>query len=49
VRSSALKRHLFVLAAYLLFSLLLTYPLAFFFASHVPGDGGDDPAIAWNL
>jgi hypothetical protein len=49
VRSSALKRHLFVLAAYLLFSLLLTYPLPFFFASHVPGDGGDDPAIAWNL
>lgn len=32
-----------------LLSLLLTYPLAGHFFSHVPGDGGDDPALAWNL
>jgi hypothetical protein len=43
------RRHLLVLLAYLLLALLLTYPLAPHFADHLPGDGSDDPAIAWNL
>jgi hypothetical protein len=30
-------------------SLLLTWPLAAHFTTHVPGDGIDDPALAWNL
>jgi hypothetical protein len=37
------------LIAYLALALLLTYPLILNFATHVPGDGGDDPALAWNL
>src|SRR5512147_2946076 len=44
-----LRRHLWVLLAYLILSLLLTWPLVVQFASHVPGDGIDDPALAWNL
>jgi hypothetical protein len=38
-----------VLGAYLVLAMLLTYPLALSFLTHVPGDGGDDPAIVWNL
>lgn len=49
MRNPPLRRHLSILAGYLLLGLLLTYPLIFHFGSHVPGDGGDDPAIAWNL
>ena len=30
-------------------ALLLTWPLAARFATHVPGDGIDDPSLAWNL
>jgi len=30
-------------------SLLLTWPLAAQFTTHVPGDGIDDPSLAWNL
>ncbi|MGC8826934.1 MAG: hypothetical protein ACP5TV_08020, partial [Anaerolineae bacterium] len=41
--------HLTVLLIYILLSLLLTLPLAVRFTTHVPGDGGDDPALAWNL
>lgn len=41
--------HLMVLFTYILLSVLLTLPLALHFTSHVPGDGGDDPALAWNL
>jgi hypothetical protein len=37
------------LFAYLALSLLLTWPLAVHFGTHVPGDGIDDPALAWNL
>ncbi len=43
------KRHLVVIGVYALLALLLTYPLGLRFLSHVPGDGGDDPALAWNL
>ena len=44
-----MRRHLWVLAAYIGLSLLLTWPLAGHFAGHVPGDGIDDPSLAWNL
>jgi len=46
---SAWKRHLLVIGLYSLWALALTYPLALHFTTHVPGDGGDDPALAWNL
>ncbi|MFB0536701.1 MAG: interleukin-like EMT inducer domain-containing protein [Anaerolineae bacterium] len=46
---SAWKRHLLVIGLYSLLALVLTYPLALRFTTHVPGDGGDDPALAWNL
>ena len=36
-------------AAYFLLTLVLTYPLVLNFTTHVAGDGGDDPALAWNL
>jgi hypothetical protein len=48
-RRSALRRHLLALLLYSLLSLALTWPLLTQFASHVPGDGIDDPALAWNL
>ncbi len=44
-----LRRHLPVLLAYVGLSLLLTWPLILHFGSRVPGDGIDDPALAWNL
>jgi hypothetical protein len=34
---------------YSVLSLLLTWPLARHFTTHTPGDGIDDPALAWNL
>lgn len=37
------------LLAYTLLALALTWPLAAHFTTHVPGDGIDDPALAWNL
>jgi len=43
------RRHLLALLLYSLLGLALTYPLITQFASHVPGDGIDDPALAWNL
>ncbi len=46
---SAWKRHLLVIGLYSLLALVLTYPLALHFTTHVPGDGGDDPALTWNL
>jgi hypothetical protein len=36
-------------AAYLLLAVILTWPTAGQLTTHLPGDGGDDPAIAWNL
>ena len=37
------------LVAYFVLAVALTYPLILHFTTHVPGDGGDDPALAWNL
>jgi hypothetical protein len=50
MRSGALARtHLLILLVYLLLALLLTWPTVSHMATQLPGDGGDDPAIAWNL
>ena len=35
--------------AYFLLAIMLTWPTITNLATHLPGDGGDDPAIAWNL
>ena len=43
------RKHLAVLGVYTLLALALTWPLMLHFATHVPGDGGDDPALTWNL
>jgi hypothetical protein len=40
---------LFVLVGFTALALLLTWPAAARLASHVPGDGIDDPSLAWNL
>ncbi|MFN8453631.1 MAG: interleukin-like EMT inducer domain-containing protein [Anaerolineae bacterium] len=44
-----LRRDLAVLLIYGLLTLSLTWPTFTHFTTHLPGDGGDDPAIAWNL
>ena len=46
---SLLRRNLLILLAFSLLALALTWPLAAHIATHVPGDGIDDPALAWNL
>ena len=43
------RLHLLVLLAYILLGLLLTWPLAPHFGTHVPGNGVDDPPLTWNL
>jgi hypothetical protein len=43
------KLHLIVFTGYVLLVVLLTWPTASHLTTHFPGDGGDDPAIAWNL
>lgn len=35
--------------AYTVLGLVLTWPMAAHFLTHVPGDGIDDPSLAWNL
>ncbi len=42
-------RYVGVLSLYTLAALLLTWPLVRHFTTHVPGDGIDDPSLAWNL
>ena len=46
---SPVQSSLAVLAGYLLLGLVLTWPLAAHFTTHVLGDGIDDPSLAWNL
>ena len=52
-RSSHSPRHGWrtaaVLTCYTLLALILTWPLITAFTTHVPGDGIDDPSLAWNL
>lgn len=43
------RRETGILLAYLVLTLVLTYPLVLHFTTHVAGDGSDDPALAWNL
>lgn len=46
---SRLYRGLILGLIYLSLTLLLTWPTVSHLTTHLPGDGGDDPAIAWNL
>lgn len=48
-RMPSWRSHLVVLFALATLSILLTLPLALHLTTHVPGDGIDDPALAWNL
>ncbi len=41
--------HLSILTCYTVLALLLTWPLVAHLTTHVPGDGIDDPSLAWNL
>ncbi len=43
------RRLALALALYTVLALILTWPLAARFTTHVAGDGIDDPALAWNL
>jgi hypothetical protein len=43
------RRLILALALYTVLALILTWPLAAHFTTHVAGDGIDDPALAWNL
>ena len=45
----AFQRHRLILLLFTLLALVLTWPLAAHITTHVPGDGIDDPALAWNL
>ncbi len=49
VRHRSWRSHLVVLAVLAVLSLALTWPLVLHLGTHVPGDGIDDPALAWNL
>lgn len=44
-----LERHLLAIGVYAATAVILTWPTAAQFATHVPGDGIDNPALAWNL
>ncbi|RMF01949.1 MAG: hypothetical protein D6768_09450, partial [Chloroflexi bacterium] len=48
-RRNRAARMLLPLLVYLLLAIVLTWPTIRQFSTHLPGDGGDDPAIAWNL
>ena len=41
--------HLLVLVAYIVFALILTWPVVGQLGTHVPGNGADDPPLTWNL
>ena len=40
---------LLLLLVYFLLAIVLTWPTITHLSTYLPGDGGDDPAIAWNL
>ncbi len=48
-KAATVRRHGGVLLLYSMLALGLTWPLARHFTTHVPGDGIDDPSLAWNL
>jgi hypothetical protein len=43
------RLQLLVILIYILSALVLTWPLAAHFGTHVPGNGVDDPPLTWNL
>ena len=47
--SAGARSHLYVIAGYALLALVLTYPLAFHYATAIPGDGFDGLQNYWNL
>jgi hypothetical protein len=47
--ATAVRRTGWALVVFTLLALVLTWPLAAHFTTHVTGDGIDDPALAWNL
>ncbi len=48
-KQSQLRYALSLLLIYSSLAILLTWPTVTHLTTHLPGDGGDDPAIAWNL
>ena len=44
-----IRRHASILLLYGLLACILTWPLPRVFTTHVPGNGVDDPSLAWNL
>ncbi len=46
---SPFRRNLLILLLFAILALALTWPLLPHIATHAPGDGIDDPALAWNL
>lgn len=46
---ATMRKYAVLLLGFTLLGLLLTWPMAGSFATHVPGDGIDDPSLAWNL
>lgn len=49
LHNSVYARHLAIILGYGLLAIVMTWPLAQHFTTHIPGDGVDDPALAWNL
>ena len=47
--SARIYHHLLLLLIYALLAIALTWPTITHLSTYLPGDGGDDPAIAWNL
>ena len=43
------RRNLLILLLFIGLALVLTWPLPLNIMTHAPGDGIDDPALAWNL
>jgi len=48
-RASRIPPSILVLLVCLALALVLTWPMVLHIGSHVPGDGIDDPSLAWNL
>ncbi len=46
---TSVRRNFLILLLFGVLALALTWPLAAHILSHVPGDGIDDPSLAWNL
>ena len=44
-----MRKHAAVLLLFTLLAVILTWPLALNFTTHVVGDGSDDPALTWNI